>query len=758
MTKNMYRTHDCNSLRKSDIGQQITLAGWVNAKRDHGGVKFVDLRDREGLTQIVFRPERDPALAAKAHGLHREDVVEISGEVVARLPGAENPNLDTGDIEIVATFLDVLNRAQYLPFPPNATVANEELAMEYRYFDLRRSRLATNLQTRHRVTQAARSYLDSRGYIEVETPILSKSTPEGARDFLVPSRLTPGKFYALPQAPQQYKQLLMVGGVEKYFQIARCFRDEDLRADRQPEFTQIDIEASFVEPGDIYSLTEGMLAAIFKAARNIDIKVPFDRLTYREAVRRYGSDKPDRRFGMELVDFTDEFRLSTFKVFRNAIDSEGVLKAINAKGFAGVTVGQINELTEHARLFGAKGLAFIKVEGGEWKSPIVKFFSDTERKALQSKLNVEEGDLILFAADKWEIACEVLGRLRLRIHEIQREQSRLAKAVPTRLADGADIYPTDEYDERLDFLWVTDFPLLQFSAEENKWNAVHHPFTRPKAEDMPLLEAKKFAEIRAEAYDVVLNGVEIGGGSIRIHEPELQAQMFETLNISAETQQTEFGHLLRALKLGAPPHGGIALGLDRLVMLVCREDSIRDVIAFPKNNRGVDLMTGSPAQADPKQLRDLAIVVKAKPSPVQQRDFIASIADALLGDSSPLELEQVQRIVPSLGTPQVVDLIGETAGEIFLFETKFLIGSKAINAALEQLERAALIYERHGSTEGRLKILRKVLVLPEGAFLDDWIGDVAVLKFDPSIGRFTNVDKLARQFPLWHWRSSVPHT
>src|SRR6059058_5705006 len=389
----------------------------------------------------------------------------------------------------------------------------------------------------------------------------------------------------------------MVAGVEKYFQIARCFRDEDLRADRQPEFTQIDIEASFVTPDDIFAVTEGMLGAIFRTARDIEIKTPFDRLTYFEAINRYGSDKPDRRFGVELVDLSDDFRASGFKVFRSALDSGGVVKAINAKGFAGITTGQIEELTETAKLFGAKGLAFIKVENGDWKSPIVKFFSDEEKTALQSKLKIQEGDLILFGADKWEIACEVLGRIRLRVAEIQDLHGKAAKG-----QSGSD----------WDFLWVTDFPLLQWSAEENKWNAVHHPFTRPNAEDMPLLEQKKFAEMRAEAYDVVLNGVEIGGGSMRIHEPQLQEKMFEALGVTAQDRQSMFGHLLRALRLGAPPHGGIALGLDRLVMLLCGAESIRDVMAFPKNNRGMDLMTQSPADVDPRQLRDLSIQLETR--------------------------------------------------------------------------------------------------------------------------------------------------
>jgi aspartyl-tRNA synthetase len=608
----MFRTHDCNSLRKGDIGKEVTLAGWVNVTRDHGGVVFIDLRDREGLTQVVFRPEENAELAKEAHTLRHEDVIQVSGRVAARPAGTENPNLATGDIEIIPSQLRILNRADTLPFPLDAEPQNEDLRMTYRYFDLRRPRLARNLRLRHAAAKATRDYLSSQGFVEVETPILSKSTPEGARDFLVPSRTAPGKFYALPQAPQQYKQLLMVAGVEKYFQIAKCFRDEDLRADRQPEFTQIDIEASFVTPDDIFAVTEGMLAAIFKATRDIDIKTPFDRLTYRETVSRYGSDKPDRRFGMELVDLGATFRESSFKVFRSALDAGGVVKAINAKGFAGITIGQADELTEIAKLHGAKGLAFIKIENGEWKSPIVKFFSDTEKKALQSELNIEEGDCVFFAADKWEIACEVLGRLRLRIAEIQ------------KLTPAAETW---------NFLWVTDFPLFEWSAEENKWNAMHHPFTRPKAEDMPLFEqllgagppsgrststpqsedrregapAPSVADIRAEAYDVVLNGVEIGGGSLRIYEPPLQEKMFDALGITSEAQQAQFGHLLRALRLGAPPHGGIAFGFDRLVMLICSEQSIREVMAFPKNNRSMDLMSQSPAEIDPKQLRDLGI-------------------------------------------------------------------------------------------------------------------------------------------------------
>src|ERR1700704_2505917 len=420
MTKHMYRTHHCNELRKTDIGREVKLAGWVAVRRDHGGVIFIDLRDREGLTQVVFRPEENAEVAKQSHSLRTEDVIQVCGKVAPRLPGTENPKLATGDIEVLPQSLTVLNRAENLPFQLDAELSNEDLELTYRYFDLRRPRLSHNLQTRHRVTQATRQFLDSEGFLEIETPILSKSTPEGARDFLVPSRLLPGKFYALPQAPQQYKQLLMVAGMEKYFQIAKAFRDEDLRADRQPEFTQIDIEASFVTPNDIYTLTEGMLAAIFKAAHGIDIPTPFPRLTYREAIDTFGSDKPDRRFDMKLVDLSEEFRASGFKVFRGALDSGGVVKAINAKKFASLTIGQSDELTEIAKTFGAKGLAFIKIENGEWKSPIVKFFSAAGKRALQSKLKIEEGDLILFAADKWEIACEVVGRIRLRIAQYQK--------------------------------------------------------------------------------------------------------------------------------------------------------------------------------------------------------------------------------------------------------------------------------------------------------------------------------------------------
>lgn len=582
-----YRDCLCGALRPSDIGRDVTLSGWVASRRDHGGVIFIDLRDREGITQIVFRPELHAEAAAAAHSLRSEDVITVSGKVAARLEGTENTKLATGAIEVVVSSLTVLNRSEVPPFPMDERIAHEDLRLTHRFLDLRRPAMAENLRLRHRVTKTIRDVLDNEGFWEIETPILSKSTPEGARDFLVPSRLHPGSFYALPQAPQQYKQMLMVGGVDRYFQIARCFRDEDLRADRQPEFTQVDIEASFVKPDDLFKLIETMFQRVFRETRGVEIPVPFPRMTHSEAMNRFGSDKPDTRFGMELQDVGDIFKESQFKVFRGALDAGGVVKAMNAKGFACVTTGQIEELTEMAKGAGAKGLAFIKVENGEWKSPIVKFFTDAEKAALSERLGIEEGDLILFGADNWETACVVLGRVRLHVASVQ------------KLAIDPDL---------LNFLWVVDFPLLHHSVEEQRWHAVHHPFTRPKAEDRgKLKDSAMFAEIRAEAYDIVLNGVEIGGGSIRIHEGDLQSEIFSVLGITPEEQEHLFGHILRAFRHGAPPHGGLALGLDRLVALIAREESIREVIAFPKNNRGAELMTGSPATVDPKQIRELYI-------------------------------------------------------------------------------------------------------------------------------------------------------
>ncbi|MEJ6580589.1 MAG: aspartate--tRNA ligase [Akkermansiaceae bacterium] len=587
------RTHHCNELRTGQIDETVTLIGWVNATRDHGGVIFIDLRDREGLTQVVFRPDDSAEAAKLSHTLREEDVVQVTGLVAARLKTAEsdttNADLATGEIEIVAKQLVIVNKAEVLPFQLDKELSNEDLRLKYRYLDLRRPRLAANLKQRHVITKAARDHLSELGFLEVETPILSKATPEGARDFLVPSRLNPGKFYALPQAPQQYKQMLMVAGVEKYFQVARCFRDEDLRADRQPEFTQIDIEASFVTQDDIIGMIEGMLSSMFSKARGKDVSVPFDRLTYQDAMNRFGSDKPERRIGMEMVDLTEDLKDCEFRVFSGTVASGGVVKAINAKGFSDISTGQIDKLTKLAQEAGAKGLAYIQARDTDrstWRSPFVKRMSDSEVEALRTKLSIEPGDLILFAADQWEPACEVLGRIRLEVSSLQ-----------GLLKDNDD----------LDFLWVTEFPLLAFDEEENRYVAVHHPFTRPLKEDEEKLRNGELDGLRAQAYDVVLNGYELGGGSIRIHESDLQSSMFTALGISEEEASTEFAHILEAFKFGAPPHGGIALGLDRVVMLACKENSIREVIAFPKNNKGAELMTSSPGGATDSALRDLRI-------------------------------------------------------------------------------------------------------------------------------------------------------
>jgi aspartyl-tRNA synthetase len=595
----MKRTHHCNELRPSHIGQAVTLSGWVHSRRDLGGLIFIDIRDREGRTQTVFDPSDLPkGVFATAEKLRSECVVSISGKVRQRPAGTNNPKIPTGEVEVMAQSLQVLNMADVLPFPVDdpevANKVNEELRLKYRYLDLRRPEMARNLKLRSKAAIATRQYMDEQGFLEVETPVLFKSTPEGAREFLVPNRREPGTFYALPQSPQQFKQILMVGGVERYFQIARCFRDEDQRADRQLEFTQVDIEMSFIEREDIYNLIEGLLKRVWKTALGVDIPTPFKRITYAEALNRWGIDKPDTRFGMELVDFTEEFRGSAFKVFSGAVTNGGVVKALNAKGLAGATQGQIETMTEYAKSFGAKGLAYIKVENGEWKSPIVKFFSEAEKAALTTKLKIEEGDLILFAADQWLNACEILGKIRLYCADVLREQGKLKID-----------------SNRFDFLWVVDFPLLSFDKEQNRWYSSHHPFTAPVAEDIQFLKTEP-KRVRGQHYDIVVNGVELGGGSIRIHQPDVQKTVFEdVLQISPEETKLRFGYMLEAFRYGAPPHGGIALGFDRLIAILCGTPSIRDVIAFPKTAKGVDLMTDTPTPVSPKQLRDLYIEVKA---------------------------------------------------------------------------------------------------------------------------------------------------
>ncbi|MBE6435019.1 MAG: aspartate--tRNA ligase [Akkermansiaceae bacterium] len=594
---NSYRTHTCDELRLTDAGKQVTLCGWVDTVRDHGGVIFIDLRDRAGKTQIVFHPENNADLADNAENLRVESVIQVCGTVVARLKtdevDATNPDLATGEIEVDASAMTVLNRAAVLPFQLDRNVANEDLRLKYRFLDLRRTEMQRNMILRHRITKTMRDYLDEQGFLEIETPILSKSTPEGARDFLVPSRLTPGTFYALPQAPQQYKQLLMVAGMEKYFQVARCFRDEDLRADRQPEFTQIDIEASFITPEDIYAWIENMLKRVFKESVGRDIVTPFPRMTWKDAMDQYGSDKPERRFEIKITECSDIFANSDFRVFSGAIANGGVVKAINAKGF-NPSVGQIDSLTQTAIEAGAKGLAYIKVRDvndlKEWKSPITKRLSATEVEALKERLNIESGDCIFFAAGEWEQSCTILGRVRLACGEFME-----------LLKD----------NDEIDLFWVNRFPLFGWDAEEQRFCAIHHPFTRPVPEDVEkVLKGEISTDICAEAYDVIFNGNELGGGSIRIHEKELQDATFRALGLDDATIEEQFGHLLAAFSFGAPPHGGLALGLDRVVMLIGKCESIREVIAFPKNNRGADLMSESPAPAEPNQLRDVHIQVK----------------------------------------------------------------------------------------------------------------------------------------------------
>ena len=598
----MKRTHTCNALRPADAGQTVTLVGWVDTKRDLGGVTFVDLRDREGMTQVVFNPGAN-GIQEIAQRLKTESVIEITGKVRARSAETINAKLASGSIEIAAETLTVHNICADLPFPMDddkADKVNEDLRLEYRFLDLRRPRNIGLLKLRAKAARAIRAELDGQDFLEIETPTLFKSTPEGAREFLVPSRTNPGEFYALTQSPQQYKQMLMVAGVERYYQMARCYRDEDLRADRQPEFTQVDLEMSFIDREDMYKLIEGILKRTWKETLGIDIPTPFPRMAYQEAMDRFGIDKPDTRFGMEIQDLTALFKNSSFKVFHGAANTPGsVVRAINAKGLADITQGELTNFETIAKSQGAKGLAFIKCEAGEWKSPIVKFFSDEEKAALKQQLNIEDGDIVFFAAAPWEQASTILGRIRL-------ESSYLLKA------RGRMNLPTDQYN----FLWVIEFPLMLWDEEEKRYISAHHPFTAPVVADEPLL-ATDPAKVRGQHYDIVLNGVELGGGSIRIHNPAVQKRVFEDiLKIPQDLVESRFGYMLKAFSYGAPPHGGIALGFDRVVAMLAGRSSIRDILAFPKNQNGRDLMAECPSPVSPKQLRDLRIrVVDEEPKP-----------------------------------------------------------------------------------------------------------------------------------------------
>lgn len=589
----MHRTHHCAQLTPAELDKNVSLIGWVDTIRDQGGIIFVDLRDRKGVTQIKLEAHDNAKLAEQLKHLKPESVIEVSGKVVRRPAGTENKSLPTGEIEVEASALEIHNISDTPPFPlddAGGDKVNEDLRLTYRYLDLRRPKMRKNLFVRHKATKAIRDYFDSQEFIEVETPALFKSTPEGAREYLVPSRIHAGQFYALSQSPQQFKQILMVAGVERYFQIARCFRDEDLRADRQMEFTQVDVEASFITREDVYALFEGMLKKVWKEVLDVDIPTPFQRMPFVEAMNRFGVDKPDLRFGLELVELSETFRNSAFKVFQSTVAGGGVIKALNAKGLSDITQGELKNLEDIAKSLGAKGLAFIKVEGGEWKSPIVKFFTDAEKAELTQKLNMEEGDIVFFAAAPWEKACAILGRLRLESAQLLVKRGKMA-------------IRHDDWR----FLWVVDFPLMSYDEAENRYVATHHPFTAPVAEDAALLDSDP-KKVRGQHYDVVLNGMELGGGSIRIHQPALQKKVFEdVLKIPQDVVESRFGYMLKAFTYGAPPHGGIAFGLDRMVALLCGTTSIRDVIAFPKTQKGQDLMAQSPTPVTARQLKELHI-------------------------------------------------------------------------------------------------------------------------------------------------------
>jgi aspartyl-tRNA synthetase len=585
------RTHTCGELRQGDVGKTGVLNGWVNVYRAFPDQIFIDVRDRYGITQVVFEAEGDPALFMAAQELRSEFVVSVKGVVAERLPGKHNPKLATGDVEVKAQALQILNRCPTPPFPvtefPGEEMPNEELRLQYRYLDLRRPSLQKTLALRHRLNKVIRDYLDAQGFFELETPLLGRSTPEGARDYLVPSRVFPGQWFALPQSPQLYKQLLMVAGYDKYFQIARCLRDEDLRADRQPEFTQLDLEMSFVEVDDIFKVIEGLTAEIFRRCIGVEIPLPLPRLKYTDVMLRYGSDKPDLRYRLEIVELTDLAKQTEFQVFRSVAESGGRVRGLNAKGAAEKFSRKgLDELGEVVKRYRAKGLAWLKVEAGKLTGPIEKFLPAAVQSALRERLQAEPGDLLLFVADTEDVVCQALGNLR------------------AHLASVLKLYDPEKPEYKI--AWVYDFPSFIWDDEEKRWAANHHPFTAPLDEDLQWLETAP-GKVRAKAYDLVINGYECGGGSIRIHNPEVQSRLFKVLGMTDEQARQRFGFLLDALKSGAPPHGGIALGLDRFAMMLARTTNIRDVITFPKNQRARDLMTGAPAPVDAKQLKELGL-------------------------------------------------------------------------------------------------------------------------------------------------------
>ncbi|WP_459555124.1 aspartate--tRNA ligase family protein [Lacunimicrobium album] len=585
----MLRTHTAGELRKSHVGQTVELCGWVDKYRDHAGIVFIDLRDRYGKTQIKFDLADNSEIQKQARSLRYEDVIKVTGEVIARPDGLSNAKLETGEIELRAITLEVLNKSLTPPYMLDGDLPNEELRLKYRFFDLRRAELQKAMILRHRLTKTVRDYFDDNGFLEVETPMLGRSTPEGARDYLVPSRVHEGSFYALPQSPQIYKQILMVGGYDRYFQIARCFRDEDLRADRQPEFTQIDVEMSFVEMNDILTTIDGLVSTVFEKIRGVKLPTPLPRYSYRDVMDKYGSDKPDLRFGMPIVDISDIAKESTFGVFKDTIAAGGMIRGLTIKGGADKYSRKMldQDLKAFVADFKAKGLAYFKVTDGKLDSSIAKFFDEAQQKAIIEKMEAENGDLLVYVADKYSVCCAALGALRNRIAKEQK------------------LYDAHDFN----CCWVIDFPLLTYNEDEKRWDAEHHPFCYPVKDDVELLETDP-GKIRAQSYDLVCNGYEAASGSIRIHDPKVQQKVFDLLNIKQEEAERRFGFLLEALRYGAPPHGGIALGLDRWVMLMLGYDNIRDVIAFPKTQKASDMLTGAPAEVDAKQLRDLHIQLK----------------------------------------------------------------------------------------------------------------------------------------------------